>query len=462
MKWHFGHKLALVMTALVLIASCILGYSLVHRQFVLLEKQFAQTGTMLASQLSAGSVEGVFTEDELGLASLVNSLNENLSVAAAALVSRDNEILAHAGRDLPMYQIEGAGAFQTSGSLSGHGDIVWFYAPVVFQNVVGATAWVGLDRSELAAGKNRVVYSGGIVVALLVLTITLAAIRLGRSLGKPVNDMIQGAEAISSGNYGFRMQDHYKGEFAALADAFNCMAADLEQKLRVERTFSRFVSNPVAARYMDKEPSDLGREGCREEASVLFADLSGYTEFSQSRSPEEIARILNLYFARFAEICHNCNGNVDKYIGDCAMMVFGCPQPDKDHRYNAMTCALQIQQRIAAFNEERRRENLPCLDVRVGISSGIVLAGLFGSRDRLQYTVVGQPANLAARLCDLADAGQILIDREFYQHVSARFPVQAHTTRRIQVKGFSNGVEVMIVKGWMHWSDNVDVFSAGA
>ena len=462
MKWHFGHKLALVMTGLVLIASCILGYSLVHRQFVLLENQFAQTGTMLASQLSAGSVEGVFTEDELGLASLVNSLNENLSVAAAALVSRDHEMLAHAGRDLPMHQIDVAEAFRTGGSVRGQGDIVWFHAPVVFQDVVGATAWVGLDRSELAAGKNRVVYSGGIVVALLVLTITLAAIRLGRSLGKPVNEMIQGAEAISSGDYGFRMQEHYKGEFAALADAFNRMAADLEQKLRVERTFSRFVSNPVAARYMDKEPSDLGREGCREEASVLFADLSGYTAFSESRSPEEIARILNLYFARFAEICHSCNGNVDKYIGDCAMMVFGCPQPDKDHRYNAMTCALQIQQRIAAFNEERRRENLPCLDVRVGISSGIVLAGLFGSHDRLQYTVVGQPANLAARLCDLADADQILIDRDFYQHVAARFPVQAHTTRRIQVKGFSNGVEVMIVKGWMNWSDAGAAFPASA
>jgi adenylate cyclase len=76
--------------------------------------------------------------------------------------------------------------------------------------------------------------------------------------------------------------------------------------------------------------------------------------------------------------------------------------------------------------------------------------------------VVGQPANLAARLCDLADADQILIDRDFYQHVAARFPVQAHTTRRIQVKGFSNGVEGMIVKGWMHWSDAGAAFPASA
>jgi adenylate cyclase len=137
MKWHFGHKLALVMTSLVLTASCILGYTLVKRQFGMLEKQFCQTGTMLASQLSAGSVERVFTEDQLGLQSLVNSLNNNLPVVSAALINRDCKVLAMDGRQVPLpdeYQKKFLGK---SGMFEGKKDIVWFYSPVIFKEVIG-------------------------------------------------------------------------------------------------------------------------------------------------------------------------------------------------------------------------------------------------------------------------------------------------------------------------------------
>jgi adenylate cyclase len=433
------------MTSLVLTASCILGYTLVKRQFGMLEKQFCQTGTMLASQLSAGSVERVFTEDQLGLQSLVNSLNNNLPVVSAALINRDCKVLAMDGRQVPLpdeYQKKFLGK---SGMFEGKDDIVWFYSPVIFKEVIGATAWVAMDRSELVSEQKKVIFSGGIVVSLLVLTITLVAIRLGRSLGRPVNELIKGAAAISSGDYAFRMQDSYKGEFAALARAFNSMAHGLEQKERVERTFSRFVSSPVAARYIAEEPADLPPEGVRVKASVVFADLSGYTAFSEGRDPEETARILNFYFSEFADICHACHGNVDKYIGDCAMMTFGCPQPDKDHHFNAMNCALQIQKRMAELNYQRRIKQLPSMDARIGITSGVLLAGLFGSRDRIQYTVVGEAANLAARLCELARPGQVLTDKAFYRIIADRFTLQVKAFRRIHIKGFRNGVEVIVI-----------------
>ena len=89
MKWHFGHKLALIMTMLVLLASCILGYTLVYRQFSMMQTQFVDTGNSLSSQLAAASVELVFTEDQLSLASLVFSLSDQPSVVAASVVNRD-------------------------------------------------------------------------------------------------------------------------------------------------------------------------------------------------------------------------------------------------------------------------------------------------------------------------------------------------------------------------------------
>ncbi|GGX60560.1 adenylate/guanylate cyclase domain-containing protein [Saccharospirillum salsuginis] len=446
MKWHFGHKLALLMTLLVLVASCILGYTLVYRQFSMMESQFNATGATLASQLSAASVEPMFTEDQLALGNLVFSLSDQPSVVSAAVINKDGDILADAGRSLPT--LSDVNAFKNAGSLTADNDIVWFYAPVVFRGVSGGAAWVGMDKSHLLASQQGVIQSGIIVVTLLVLSITLVAVRLGQSLGKPVRDLIQGTRAIESGHYGFRIRGTHRGEFSDLTKAFNNMAKGLEEKQRVERLFSRFVSDPVAARYMAQDNVELKQEGKRVDASVVFVDLVGYTAFSEGRHPEEIAEVLNLYFTEFANTCHQFNGNVDKYIGDCAMLIFGCPQPDPEHRYHAMKCALQIRERIHTLNELRAKAGDPCLDIRIGLSGGTVLAGLLGSHERMQYTVIGEPANLASRLCDLAAPGQVMTDKAFYAALTRRHPLQAHETQSIQVKGFQTPIETLTIDNW--------------
>lgn len=446
MKWHFGHKIALLMTLLVLVASCILGYTLVYRQFSMMEDQFNTTGSTLASQLSAASVEPTFTEDQLALGNLVFSLADQPSVVSAAVINKDGEVLADAGLRLP--ELSDVNAFKNAGSLSDANDVVWFYAPVVFRGVSGGAVWVGMDKSDLLASQSAVVRSGVIVVGLLVLSITLVAIRLGQSLGKPVRDLIQGTRAIESGHYGFRIRGTHRGEFSDLTKAFNHMAQGLEEKQRVERLFSRFVSDPVAARYMAQDNVELKQEGKRVDASVLFVDLVGYTAFSEGRHPEEIAEVLNLYFTEFADTCHQFSGNVDKYIGDCAMLIFGCPQPDPEHRYHAMKCAIEIRDRIHALNERRARAGDPCLDIRIGLSGGTVLAGLLGSHERMQYTVIGEPANLASRLCDLAAPGHIMTDKAFYTDLTRRHPLHAHKTQSIQVKGFQSPIETLTIDNW--------------
>ncbi|WP_028671428.1 adenylate/guanylate cyclase domain-containing protein [Saccharospirillum impatiens] len=446
MKWHFGHKLALIMTMLVLLASTILGYTLVYRQFSMMQTQFVDTGNSLSSQLAAASVELVFTEDELSLASLVFSLSDQPSVVAASVVNRDGEILAEAGVSLPTVNADQA--FRSQGRIEASEETIWFYSPVVFRGVSGGAAWVGLDRSAMIAGQRSIIRSGIIVVSLLVLSITLIAIRLGQSLAKPVRDLIEGTRAIESGHYGFRIRGRHQGEFSDLTQSFNHMSAELEQKQRVEQLFSRFVSDPVAARYMAQDNVELAREGKRVDASILFVDLVGYTAFSEGRHPEETAEVLNLYFTEFANKCHEFHGNVDKYIGDCAMLVFGCPQSDPEHRYHAMECALQIRDRITAMNQERMQARQPCLDIRVGVSGGTVLAGLLGSHERMQYTVIGEPANLASRLCDLAESGQVVTDGNFYTMLNQRHELRTHANESHHIKGFQSTVEVLTVDAW--------------
>ncbi|MFO8113519.1 MAG: adenylate/guanylate cyclase domain-containing protein [Desulfosalsimonadaceae bacterium] len=448
MKWHFGHKLAVIMAGLVLTASCILGYTMVYRQFSMAESQFNTTGGTLAAQLSSGAVELVFAEDRIGLSSLVKSLSNQPSVTAAAVINRDRKVLAHAGRSLPFPAARIDSAYQSKGSFTDDNGTVWFHAPVIFKQVSGGAAWVGLDKTELTATQKSVIRSGIIVVTMLVLSVSLIALRLGRSLGRPIHDLIEGTRAIESAQYDFRINGRHTGEFRALTRAFNNMAGGLEQKIRVERLFSRFVSNPVAARYMARDNIEIGKEGKKVDASVIFVDLVGYTAFSEGRPPEEVAEILNLYFTEFADACHQYNGNVDKYIGDCAMLIFGCPQHDPDHRYHAMMCAIRIRSRIFRLNQRRKKAGLPCLDIRIGISGGTVLAGLFGSHERLQYTVIGEGANLASRLCDLAKPGQIMTDAAFYAALTSGHPLTAHDARSISVKGFREAVEALVIGDW--------------
>ena len=449
MKWHFGHKLALIMTILVLAASCILGYTMVYRQFSLVENQFTTTGNTLAAQLSSGSVELVFTEDQIGLRSLVNSLSNQPSVIAAAVINRDHAVMAHAGHPMPNPTFNRDSAYKKAGAFSDENGTVWFHAPVKFKGVSGGAAWVGMDKTELTATRKAVIRSGVIVVALLVFSITLVAIKLGRSLGRPIYDLIEGTRAIETGNYGFRIRASHSGEFKSLTRAFNNMATELEQKIRLEHLFSRFVSNPVAARYMARDNIEISREGKRVDASVIFVDLVDYTAFSEGKRPEEVAEVLNLYFTEFADTCHEYNGNVDKYIGDCAMLVFGCPQYDPDHRYHAMMCAIQIRKNIRELNQIRRGTGLPCLDIRIGISGGIILAGLLGSPERLQYTVIGEGANLASRLCSLAKPGQIMTDKPFYQLLNRKHPLKARDSQSINVKGFQAAVDTLIIEDWL-------------
>lgn len=448
MKWHFGHKLAVIMVGLVLTASCILGYTMVYKQFSMAKNQFNTTGGTLAAQLSSGAVELVFAEDQIGLRSLVRSLQNQPYITAVAVINRDRKVLAHAGRPLPTSAVRIDSAYHNKGSFTDDNGTVWFYAPVVFKQVSGGASWVGLDKTELAATQRAVIRSGIIVVTLLVLSISLIALRLGRSLGRPIHDLVEGTRAIESARYDFRINGRHTGEFKALTRAFNNMAYGLEQKIRVERLFSRFVSNPVAARYLARDNIEIGREGKKADASVIFVDLVGYTAFSEGRRPESVAEILNLYFAEFANICHQYNGNVDKYIGDCAMLVFGCPQHDPDHRYHAMMCAIGIRSRIKRLNQRRRKLGLPCLDTRIGISGGTVLSGLFGSQERLQYTVIGEAANLASRLCDFAKPGEIMTDVPFYAALNGSHPLTAHDAQSINVKGFREAVKALVIGDW--------------
>lgn len=441
----YAQKLALTMVTLILIVASMIGYPLIYRQFSMMEEQFNALGESLAQQAGSSAVELIFTDDENGLERLINTYEDQKQVVSVVFTNRDEEVFGTLSPRPDVTQLLSDVRLESAGRWSPDNQITWFHQPIRFQDVVGGNVWIGLDKTPLTTNQNIVATAALTAVALLVLAVIWLAIRLSRNLSRPINDLLDATHALGNGKYGYRIRNEQSGEFASVKAAFNTMAENLELKLRLERNISRFVSTPVAEHYMARNEDELTLSGERVDASIVFVDLVAYTSFSNQNTPETVAEVLNFYFTEFSTACHSHHGIVDKFIGDCAMLVFGCPRHDPQHREHALNCALFIRNRIQKVNVERRNKNLPWLNIRIGLAGGTVLAGLLGSAERLNYSVIGDAANLAARLCDQAPEGGILTERGFLRAVQAQQPLKTHETQSLNVKGFSEPVDTLII-----------------
>ena len=222
------------------------------------------------------------------------------------------------------------------------------------------------------------------------------------------------------------------------------MASGLLEKNQVENAFSRFVSPKVAKQIMNNlDKVSLG--GKRVEATALFADIVGFTSLSEKLPAEEIASLLNEYFGYISTASQLYHGTIDKYMGDCAMIVFGAPEEDEEHRFNAVSCGILIQRIIERLNVERVSEGKEPIYFRIGLNSGEMLAGNMGSDDRMQYTVVGEAVNLAARLHSVAERGQLIVTDYLVKDRDVQWRVIAHRHGSIRLRGIAEPVTTYVL-----------------
>lgn len=161
----------------------------------------------------------------------------------------------------------------------------------------------------------------------------------------------------------------------------------------------------------------LEKSGSRHNATVLFADIRGFTRMSEENPPEEIVALVNDYCERMVECIFNHEGSLDKFVGDQVMAVWGAGVRVEDHALRAVQCAIDMMSAIDKLNDEREAVGKPRIAIGIGISSGIMIAGYMGSTQAMSYTVLGDTVNLGARLCSSAQPGEILINRETWESV---------------------------------------------
>jgi adenylate cyclase len=209
---------------------------------------------------------------------------------------------------------------------------------------------------------------------------------------------------------------------------------EVREKRWLRHAFGRYVS-PHVVEAIIRNPEQCRLGGELVEVTVLFADLSQFTAISEEMGPEELIGILNEYFAPLTQIILSCQGTLDKYIGDAIMAFWGAPVSTPDHAVKACSAALKMQEEMRVLQSDWQARNLPALWARVGLHSGPVVAGNVGSRERFNYTVLGDTVNLASRLEGINKhyGTKILMSESTYRLVADKFLERELDT--VQVKG---------------------------
>ncbi len=218
---------------------------------------------------------------------------------------------------------------------------------------------------------------------------------------------------------------------------------DLTERKRLEaqrKLFERMVS-PAVIQQLD--PNSLALGGKRTDITVLFADIRGFTGFSETLSPEQLVSVLNRYLAAGAECVLDEEGTIDKFLGDAVMAWFNAPIPQPDHTLRAARAALKLRDRIAELHAALPPE--AHLAFGVGIHYGDAVLGLIGTEKRLEYTAIGDSVNTTKRLQENAGKNQIVISQDAYERVKDQINVLQ--MEPMTVKGKREAIPVYEVLG---------------
>jgi len=228
------------------------------------------------------------------------------------------------------------------------------------------------------------------------------------------------------------------------------VADDITHEQRLMNTLCRYMAREVAEQVLhEKDKHKLG--GTRTDVTILLTDIRNFTSISEQMDPWDVVELLNSYFPGMINIIFRHQGMVDKFIGDSILAVFGVPVPREDDAMRAVRAALEMQSGLKAINRGRARKHQTTLEIGIGITSGTVISGNIGSERRMDYTVIGDPVNLAARLEGLTKEvkRRILVNDRVHAAIAKEIPCEP--LGLFSVKGKREKVPVFAVKTEQAW-----------
>jgi adenylate cyclase len=250
---------------------------------------------------------------------------------------------------------------------------------------------------------------------------------------KPLLIIGAAADKIGRGDLTVTASVKSEDEIGSLADRINTMIQGLRERLHL----TKFVSEETVGAVEGKDMEGVSLGGERKDATVLFSDIRNFTSYSEKVEPEEVIDMLNSYLNTQAEVVKNNGGDIDKFVGDELMAVF----KGKSMVEKAVKCSVEIQKKIAVMNKKNKKN----IEVGIGINAGPMVMGAMGSKDRMDYTVLGDNVNLGARLCSAAKPGEIIISNRAVRFLPKSHSVDLRPLDPLKVKGKKDVIEVFSI-----------------
>ena len=439
-------KWTLAISTLMISGMGMLGWYLIAQQVPAFERYADRLGQEFTEQLARSAGEPLLAEDAFMLETLVHrQIDDELVVgvaiydlapiprAVAGLIpsaAQMAKLLRQANAGQPVSR-----KLRLQDKNGSPVAAIPYLSPIEFNGVLIGHVLLNLNRLPLERDRRALVQVLVLGTAVLIGIVSLLAFPLARWMSRPIRHLAL-TGGLPSGAWPVSARAGHGGdELEHLARQIGLLSRDAEGKRLVEDALYRYLS-PEIARSVLAQPggADLGGRSIR--GSVLFCDIVGFTQLSSRLPPEQVGALVNDYFGSFARAGSFCKGTVNKFIGDCVMILFGVPEPDSQHALNAVICGQAIMRLAAEINAQRRNAGQPTVEFRIAVNSGLMLAGNLGSSERMEFTVVGNSVNLAARLCERAAVNQLVLTPDTMAEPGVTEQVTPALLPQLELKGY--------------------------
>ncbi|MBU1171075.1 MAG: HAMP domain-containing protein [Proteobacteria bacterium] len=410
-------QLSLTMMLVLLLSIGTLSYVIFKRQRAKLYNQTIEMGMVSLNFFGSNASIPLLEENILALNTLLKNAEGVDGHLYAFIINNDKTIMAHTDQAMIGQTFK---RFYHVDKVSKKGKVTYFNyvmegnrhvlnmsLPILFKDKELGEVHVGLsidfihqlflDEQSFLVFCTLIIVFVGLIVAVL----------FGLQFSWPISQLVKATHEIAKGNYGYRVFIKRKDEMGTLAKAFNKMGAELSRQALMKKSFGKYVGTDVLDMIM-LNPENTWLKGRKKEATILFADIRGFTAYSETKDPEKLVEKLNEYFEIATRVILNHGGYIDKFIGDAVLGVFGVPVYSKDHPERCIRAALEMQEE---FTKTAKKGNQLLSLVGIGIKSGVVVAGNIGSQAKMEYTVIGDSVNIASKLNAFAMPGEIIVDQ---------------------------------------------------
>jgi adenylate cyclase len=445
------YKIAGTLIIILSLAVVSLGVVTFTRQNAILRNEMKSRAATLAHQLANVGKEGLLTKQELPVFSTITDIQKRDDVVYAMVMDDEGKVFAHsdfsrkgavltAPSDQAALKAD-ALLFQETGS--GSHSVLDATIPILLKskNLKIGVARIGLSEKALneSISKQKAIYlwvalgfvGGGLLVSFA----------LARMITKPLDSLAEGIQVVARGDLRRLVTVRSDDEIGKLTNVFNQMILSLREKLLMEK----YLSQPTVQSIKEhRDVTQLKLGGERKYVTALFSDARGFTSLSEKMSPEDVVRLMNVYLNLQAKVIHQFGGTIDKFVGDEVMAIF----EGRGNEINAVRAAVEIQSYCKALNAARAASGEKTISIGIGLNNGEVVMGNMGSEDHMDYTVIGDNINVAARMCGIAQPGQVLASKAIAEAIGDEATLKDMHPVTVKGKDQPIGVaEVVTVKG---------------